>query len=207
MEPIMEDQDNKFTISKATELLKNFSDLMINGCVSRSVYDSRRSACETCEFNQRRASDGSHFCGSCGCGARKLATIYIEGVPVEEDHSPRLWMPKSNCPKDLHSDEKGTGDFKPIGGKLKQLKEFTIATLAEAAGASGANDKLEYVNRTVDIIEQVATEEELDSLSDLFDEPAENESPQDYNNAQGDNHEKQENSHPSPKLRPDQNRS
>jgi hypothetical protein len=191
-----QEQDNGFTIGKATELLQSFVGLMKDGCVSREVYDQRRSACEGCEFNQKRASDGAHFCGSCGCGARDLAKLYIEGTPVDEDHSLRLWMPKSNCPKDFHKDEPGTGNFKPVGGRLKQLKNLTIATMSEAVGHSGADDKLEYINKTADIIESVVTDdsemEELEkSLEEIIPKQLAEEA---YNDQQGVTNEEEANS-------------
>jgi hypothetical protein len=186
-----QEQDNGFTIGKATELLQSFVGLMKDGCVSREVYDQRRSACEGCEFNQRRASDGAHFCGNCGCGARDLAKLYIEGTPIDEDHSPRLWMPKSNCPKDFHRTELGTGNFKPVGGRLKQLKNLTVATMAEAVGHSGAEDKLEYINRTADIIESVVVDDaEMEDLEKSLEEiiPKEPEQPA-YNDSEGTKNE------------------
>lgn len=186
-----EKQDTKFTIDKATSLLKAFAVLMKDGCVSREVYDNRRKICEICEFNQKRASDNAHFCGSCGCGARDLAKLYIEGVPVEDDHSVRLWMPTSNCPKDMHQNDKGTGDFKPIGGRIAQLKHFTLATLSEAAGSSGANDQLEYINSTVDIVESVAeSENEIDELTEIFEQNM----PIDYNKKEETGNEEDTNS-------------
>ena len=166
---IMEEKNTNFTIDKATALLKSFSGLMKDGCVSKEVYESRRSACESCDQNQKRQSDNAHFCGSCGCGARPMATLYIEGVPIEEDHSVRLWMPKSNCPKSIHKDEVGTKNFKPVGGRIKQLKEFTLSTLYEAIGQSGKDDKLESVDSTVSIIQSVAeSENEMDELADIM---------------------------------------
>ena len=162
-------ENNKFTIEKATALLQSFSGLMKNGCVSREVYYERRKHCEGCDQNNVRQADKRHFCGGCGCGARPMAALYIEGVPLEEDHSVRLWMPKSNCPKGLHKDEAGTGSFKEVGGRMKQLKEFTLSTLNEAMGAPGKDDKLEPVNATVEIVESVASsEEEMDQLADVM---------------------------------------
>jgi hypothetical protein len=196
----MEDkkQDDSFSIEKATELLKSFVSLMKDGCVSNEVYNSRRKACETCAFNQKRASDEAHFCGSCGCGARDLAKLYIEGIPIEEDDSVRLWMPKNNCPKDFHQNEKGTGNFKPIGGRLKQLKNLTLATMGEAMIGAKSAEPLEYINSTVEIIEDVVTsEEEMDQLTTIFEESMQNEAPPDaYNNPKGENNENQTTEHP-----------
>lgn len=201
-----EEKDTKFTIEKATDLLKSFIGLMKEGCVSQEVYESRRKSCEGCEFNQKRASDNSHFCGSCGCGARQLAALYIEGIPLEKDHSVRLWMPKSNCPKDFHRDEPGTGSFKPVGGRIKQLKELTIATMAEAAGMSGADDKLEYINRTVDVIESVSNEDEIEELTEVFEQTFPKESPEnDYNKQETNPNENTEHPYTPPRLRPDEN--
>jgi hypothetical protein len=177
-----EKTDTKFTIDKATSLLKSFAVLMKEGCVNQEVYEARRKTCEICQFNQKRASDNAHFCGSCGCGARDLAKLYIEGVPVEQDYSVRLWMPTSNCPKDMHTNEKGTGNFKPVGGRLAQLKHFTMATLSEAMGSAESGDQLEYINRTVDIVESVAeSETELDELTEIFEQNM----PKNYNKDEG----------------------
>lgn len=162
-------ENNKFTIEKATALLQSFSGLMKSGCISREKYDERRKHCEGCDQNNVRQADKRHFCGGCGCGARPMAALYIEGVPLEEDHSVRLWMPKSNCPKGLHVDEEGTGSFKEVGGRIKQLKEFTLATLSEAMGAPGKDDKLEPVNSTVEIVEAVSSgEQEMDELAEIM---------------------------------------
>jgi hypothetical protein len=162
-------EENKFTINKATELLQSFSGLMKDGCVSRDIYNERRKLCESCDQNNINQSTKKHFCGGCGCGARPMAALYIEGVPVEEDHSVRLWMPKSNCPKNLHKDERGTGSFKEVGGRMKQLKEFTLSTLAESIGASRKDDPLTPVNQTIEIVESVSVDEnELDELADIM---------------------------------------
>lgn len=166
-----EKKDNSFSIKKASELLQSFVGLMKEGCVDQAVYEQRKKACEGCEFNQKRSSDNAHFCGSCGCGARDLAKLYVEGVSLEEDHSVRLWMPKAQCPKDFHIDEPGTKNYKPIGGRLKQLKNLTIATMAEAVGQSRADDKLEYINRTVEIVESVVEDDkEMNDLTEIFEE-------------------------------------
>jgi len=175
-------EDNKFTIKKATQLLQSFSGLIKDGCVNEAVYKDRRLHCEGCDKNQIRQSDKAHFCGGCGCGARPFATLYVEGKPLEEDESVRLWMPKSNCPKDLHKDEKGTGSLKPVGGRLKQLREFAIATMSEAMGRSGAEDKLEWVNATSDIVEDVVeSEEELNELAQVLEKEFLNPSSDTYN--------------------------
>ena len=186
------EQDTNFTIEKATELLQAFAGLMKDGCVSQEVYDQRRSQCEKCEFNQKRASDNSHFCGSCGCGARELAKLYIEGVPLEEDHSIRLWMPKTNCPKDFHQTEKGTGNFKPIGGRLKQLKNFTVATIGEVVGTVGVDEKLEYINKTAEIVESVVRDDaEMEELEAALDEILPNANAEtSYNSPEGGQNEK-----------------
>jgi len=158
--------DTKFSIAKAIQLLQSFSGLMKNGCVSLEVYQERRKACEGCDQVQKRPRDGKMFCGSCGCGTRDLAALYDPTVEVEKDYSPRLWMPKSNCPKNLHNDEDGTGNYAPIGGKIKQLVAFTKATLAEVAGVSNADEQTEMVNATAQAVKDVvSSEEEIDELT------------------------------------------
>jgi hypothetical protein len=159
-------EENKFTIAKATQLLQSFSGLMKDGCVSLEVYQSRRSACEGCEHNQERPRDKKRFCGSCGCGTRDLAALYDPTVSLADDKSVRLWMPKSNCPKGIHKDELGTGDFSPVGGRIKQLVAFTKATLAEAVGSSNADDQLDAVSATADAVKDIAkSEEEIDEVA------------------------------------------
>ena len=159
-------EETKFTIEKATQLINSFSGLMKGGCVSLEVYKARRSACEACEHNQERPRDKKRFCGSCGCGTRDLAALYDPTVELEKDSSIRLWMPKSNCPKDLHTDEPGTGDFTPVGGRIKQLVAFTKATLAEALGTSKPDETAEAVSATADAVKEVAlSEEEIDEVT------------------------------------------
>jgi len=188
----MSEQTNtNFSIEKATEFLQSFVGLMKEGCVSKEVYDNRRAACERCEFNQKRSSDNAHFCGSCGCGARDIARLYVEGIPIEEDHSVRLWMPNTNCPKDFHPIEKGTGDFKPVGGRLKQLKNLTMATLGEAVGSIGVDDQLEYINKTAEIVESVVVDDaEMEELEASLEEVLlKDKPPEGYNEQEGANNE------------------
>jgi hypothetical protein len=159
-------EQNQFTIEKATQLLQSFSGLMKNGCVSLEVYKERRTACEGCEHNQERPRDKKRFCGSCGCGTRDLAALYDPTVELAEDKSVRLWMPKSNCPKGLHKDESGTGNFEPVGGRIKQLVAFTKATLAEAIGTANPDDQLAIVSATAEAVKEVAqSEEEIDEVT------------------------------------------
>lgn len=179
------EENTKFTIDKATKLLQSFSGLLKEGCVEEAVYKDRRLHCEGCDKNQIRQSDKAHFCGGCGCGARPFATLYVEGKPISEDHSVRLWMPKSNCPKDLHRDEKGTGSFAPVGGRMKQLKDFAYSTMLEAVGMSGADDKLEWVNATSDIVESVVTnEDELNELAQIIEKEVLGDNPNGYNESE-----------------------
>jgi hypothetical protein len=186
-------EDTKFTINKASQLLQSFSGLIKEGCVSEAVYKDRRLHCEGCDKNQVRKSDNAHFCGGCGCGARSFATLYVEGKPTGEDLSTRLWMPKSNCPKGLHRDEKGTGSLSPVGGRIKQLTEFAVATMSEALGHSGHDDKLEWVNATSDIVESVVeNEEELNEVASIVEKELLGESVSDYNQQEEPTNEKEE---------------
>lgn len=162
----MESENTKFSIEKATQLLQSFSGLMKQGCVSLEVYQERRKACEGCDQVQKRPRDGKMFCGSCGCGTRDLAALYDPTVELDKDISPRLWMPKSNCPKNLHKEAEGTGNFAPVGGRIKQLVAFTKATLAEAAGVSNPDEQTEMVNATAEAVRQVASsEEEIEEIA------------------------------------------
>ena len=138
------EEESRFTWEKATKMLSSFKDFISHGCVSEEVYKDRRAKCEgipgetePCEFNFLRESDNRVFCGSCGCGQRPMATLYIKGKEWKDDNSVRLWMPKSNCPKELHKDEEGTGTFKPVGGKLRQLANFAKASIEEVGRFTG----------------------------------------------------------------------
>ena len=142
---------------------------MKQGCVSEEAYNSRRNTCEGCPKNQIRQRDGAHFCGGCGCGARPMATLYVERIPQDEDHSIRLWMPLSNCPDGLHKDEPGTGSCARVGGRMKQLKDLTMTALLEITGIQGMDKDLEYINSTVKIVETVVeTDEEMEELVQCF---------------------------------------
>lgn len=166
----MEIPDNTFSLKKATALLQSFSGLMKNGCVSLEDYKQRRAACEGCDQNQVRPKDGKRFCGSCGCGSRDLAALYDPNVELGKDTSPRLWMPTANCPKGLHSDAIGTKDFTPVGGRMKQLVNFTRTALYEIAGNAKEEDKLEAANITSQMVGDVAeSEEEIEALTNELD--------------------------------------
>ena len=162
-------EESTFTWEKATKLLSSWKGLMKEGCISEEDYLKRRRACEgiegmtdPCPRNYLRERDGKHFCGSCGCGHRDMAILYVDGVPVEEDKdSIRLWMPEANCPLGLHKDAPGTKNWKPIGGKIKQLAKLAKASLSEI-GKFVSTEQDEAVRLT-----QAVIEENIDNEGDL----------------------------------------
>jgi hypothetical protein len=80
----------------------------------------------------------------------------------------KIFLQDCGCqsPKNLHSDSDGTGNFAPIGGRIKQLVAFTKATLAEAAGVSNPEEQTEMVNATAEAVRQVASsEEEIEEIA------------------------------------------
>jgi len=164
-------EDSTFTWEKASKLLSSWKSLMKEGCVSEEVYLKRRRACEgiegmtdPCPDNYLREKDGKHFCGSCGCGHREMAVLYVKGTPPEQEKSIRLWMPQSNCPKGLHKDEEGTKNWKPVGGKIKQLAKLAKASLSEI-GRFVSTEQDEAVRLTQAVIEEnIDKEEDLDAV-------------------------------------------
>ncbi len=171
-------EDTKFSWKKASKLLSSWKSLMKNGCVSEEVYLKRRRMCEgisgmtdPCPSNFLRKSDKKRFCGSCGCGHRDMAVLYVDGVDFQEDkNSIRLWMPESNCPKGLHKDEKGTKTWKPIGGKIKQLAKLAKACLSEIGRFVGTEQE-DAVNFTQEVIEEnLDKPEEVDLVIEAMEE-------------------------------------
>ena len=78
--------------------------------------------------------------------------------------------------------------------------------MAEAAGMSGADDKLEYINRTVDVIESVSNDDEIEELTEVFEQTFPKESPEkDYNNQETKPNENTEHPYTAPRLRSDEN--
>jgi hypothetical protein len=175
-------EDSKFSWEKASTLLSSWKELMKEGCVSEDTYLKRRRACEgipgmtdPCPNNYLREKDGKHFCGSCGCGHREMATLYLEGTPMEDDKSIRLWMPTPNCPKGLHKESEGTKNWKPIGGKLKQLAKLAKASLDEIGRFMGTPQE-DAVKLTQAVIEDnIETESEVNEIVKIMEQEESNE--------------------------------
>ena len=122
--------DTKFSIAKASKFLRAWLGMMKQGAVSQEVYEYRRGLCEGVEgINEpcphNRNEGGVHFCDSCGCGSRKYATLYVDGV--EPGATERLWMPDPQCPIKAMRPMKGTGSLKVVGGRLKQMGKLLAA--------------------------------------------------------------------------------
>mgnify|MGYP003119921143 CR=1 FL=1 len=180
------EEDSKFSWEKASKMLGSWKKMMKEGCVSEEAYLKRRRVCEgiegmtdPCPNLYLRESDGKYFCGSCGCGHRDMAVLFIKGKEVKEDRSIRLWMPDNNCPKDLHKDEEGTGNFKPIGGKLKQLASLAKASLKEISNFVGTTQEDAVVLAQSVIEENVSSSEEVDQIVELIENEQETENEQD----------------------------
>ena len=169
------EEDSKFTWSKASKMLGSWKKMMKEGCVSEDTYSKRRRICEgiqgmtdPCPNLYLREEDGKYFCGSCGCGHRDMAVLFIKGKELKDDNSIRLWMPDNNCPKNLHKDDKGTGNFKPIGGKLSQLASLAKASLSEITNFVGTSQEDAVVLAQSVIEENVSSSEEIDEIVELM---------------------------------------
>jgi len=178
-------EESKFTWEKASSLLSSWKILMKEGCISEENYLKRRRACEgipgmtdPCPNNYLREKDGKHFCGSCGCGHREMATLYVEGEPLEKDTSIRLWMPTANCPKGLHKDAEGEKTWKPIGGKIKQLAKLAKAALSEIGRFSGTSQDDAVVLAQSVIEDNTESESEINDIVKIMEKEESNEANQ-----------------------------
>lgn len=131
-----EKDDGEFTFEKLSEFLGSWREMIKDGTVSDEVYEHRRSICAGVDglnppcTNNRISGDGvTHYCGGCGCGARKHAILYIDGAPASK--SIRLHMPDPKCPLGVIGKMPGTGDLVNVGGRLAQSKALLGAAVEE----------------------------------------------------------------------------
>jgi hypothetical protein len=164
-------ENSKFTWEKASKLLTSWKTLMKEGCVSEETYLKRRRACEgikdltdPCPNLFLKRDTNQYFCGSCGCGHRDMSVLFVHGKDIKKDKTIRLWMPTSNCPKELHKDAEGTGSLKPVGGKLKQLASLAKAALSEIGRfvETSQSDAVEYTQEIIE--EHVSSEKEIEKV-------------------------------------------